>query len=134
MKIVSAAKENFKDKLKGVEIIDERYLNQRLVLRQKLTQEEIDKIVDLHNERARLFWEWERLNPENPIDRDTMRAAPAIVEAIEFALQRAWKFPADRRYHSWWYKIPHCACPKLDNQDAQGTDQRIYVKGCPVHG
>ena len=90
----------------------------------------MDEIVRLHEFRESLFAQMEATD-----DRPTLFDLGQMVEQCEFDLQKAWKFKQDRRYHSWWFRVPKCACPKMDNYERVGaTDQRIINLNCPVHG
>ena len=60
--------------------------------------------------------------------------AVADLESIEYILQILWGFPLDRNKHKWWYRIPGCICPQMDNSDRWGTAFRIYNDNCPWHG
>lgn len=46
-------------------------------------------------------------------------------------LQRLWKWPV--RKELWMeHRLPHCSCPKLDNDDMRC---HMYISGtCPIHG
>ena len=56
------------------------------------------------------------------------------LEEIEYSMQEIFEFPQNRNFHRYWLKIPTCICPKLDNQDYYGTEYRLIVEDCPVHG
>lgn len=56
------------------------------------------------------------------------------IETLEFELQDLWGFDRDRKFHSYWYKVEGCLCPKMDNKDLIGTDKRIQHFECPYHG
>lgn len=107
------------------------YISPNLVATQGLKIFEIVKIKCIHGLRLQLFDYMETLNPTT--DKATLKVCAEIVEAIEFGLQKAWHFSDNRNYHSWWCQVPHCKCPRLDNQDRIGTDQRIINETCPVH-
>jgi hypothetical protein len=51
----------------------------------------------------------------------------------EFKLQELWGFPADVNFHRFW-DIPGCKCPKMDNDERVGVDQKIITSTCPYHG
>ena len=110
----------------------ESHLNPSLVLKQKLTQEDIDEIKRLHVIRLELF-DYMR-KPEVARDRDLLRHCVQGMEDIEFCMQMAWKFDKDRSKHTWWYQVPNCECPMIDNHDLFGIDRRIINQDCPCHG
>ena len=107
-------------------------LNMGLVLKQKLTQEDIEEIKRLHVIRLDLF-DYMR-KPEVVKDREILRHCVNGMEYIEYAMQKAWKFEKDRNKHTWWYKVPNCECPQLDNEELFGIDMRIINVECPCHG
>lgn len=55
------------------------------------------------------------------------------VEFTEFTLQKIWRFPQDKNYHRYWFKIPKCQCPKVDNEERVGTEYRIISESCKIH-
>jgi hypothetical protein len=57
-----------------------------------------------------------------------------MVENIEYDLQECWGFNKDVSFHSYWYRIKGCTCPKIDNADRFGTEVRVYNAGCKFHG
>jgi len=61
---------------------------------------------------------------ENPVE---------LIESLEHDLQKLWKFPQDRNYHSWWTAISGCLCPRIDNLDAIGTEHRVVNLDCKWH-
>ena len=103
-------------------------LNESLALRQGVTDEELDKIRALHELKLKVF---QMMEETDNVDR--LRACAEMVTDIEFALQRNWHFPEDKRFHEW-YKVPKCACPKMDNAERRGTSFQITVSDCPIHG
>lgn len=104
-------------------------LNQLLVYKQNLTDDEIAEIQRLHQTMAALFQVLKDTDDELLIKNSAL-----IVESIEYNMQRVWKFKQDRNFHSWWYKTPGCNCPKLDNEDYVGTPYRVFNKECVIHG
>lgn len=106
-------------------------LNSNLIKKQDLNEDQIDKIADLHAFLEETMNKMDALKDGDVIELRELRDE---VERLEFALQDAWGFPQDKNFHSWWYRVPHCRCPKLDNQDWYGTKFRITVANCPIHG
>ena len=104
-------------------------LNPDLIKQQKLTKKEVKRLQELHAYRERVF-----ADMELETDPAALRGFAERVENIEFMLQEAWRFPQDAQKHSWWFQVPHCQCPKLDNWERVGTGQRIINGDCPVHG
>ncbi len=110
-------------------------LNPRFIEKQKCTEEDIDKIVDLHLRLDQVKKSMEALDPEDGIFAvGEIQDYGKLVEEFEFALQEAWGFEKSADHHSHWYDVPHCSCPKMDNRDNWGTPYRIMNVSCIVHG
>lgn len=60
--------------------------------------------------------------------------ALAVLEGLEYTLQLFWKFPVDKNYHSYWFDLNGCSCPKVDNRERSGTSYKIITCDCPYHG
>lgn len=103
-------------------------LNEGLAIRQKVTDEELKRLVVLHELKLFVFSHMTKND-----DPDFLRECADIVTQIEFALQRNWHFPEDENFHEW-YLVPGCACPKMDNADCRGTTMRYINMSCPIHG
>ena len=111
--------------------LDTKGLNPFLVKKQGLTQTDIDLVTCEHARKDVLFQIMEALDPE--VDTEELHECVGILEEIEFAMQRAWKFEKDADRHSWWYRAPHCRCPRMDNSDPL-MPNRITRQDCPLHG
>lgn len=103
-------------------------LNSSLVLKQGLDVSELRNLKSLHAEKLKYF----DLMRETDYKHKLKEYAHEI-ECIEFEMQKAWHFTQDRNFHEW-YKVPKCTCPKMDNADNRGSNRRIIVMDCPVHG
>lgn len=103
-----------------------RALSWQLAEKQNLSEGARRLIVRLHESRVELFKKAAGL--KNP--RKLKELADEL-ESVEFELQEVWGFERDRLKHSWWYRIPRCACPKMDNSER--LRGRIIMDGCPVH-
>lgn len=99
-------------------------LNYLLVLKQKLSEEDVKEIKRLHKKIARLY---------DKIEKTKDKAILQEIEDATMDLQRAWKFEPNKNYHEFW-RIPGCECPKYDNEDLKGVDLAIYSQNCPWHG
>jgi hypothetical protein len=108
-------------------------LNQNLIDKQELTPDEVAEIEQLHVVREELFDIADDCDLDDPASVATLRTMAALLESLEFDMQRVWKFPQDRSFHSWWFRIPHCQCPKMDNADPIYFGNRIFSGNCPVH-
>mgnify|MGYP001813114494 FL=1 len=109
-------------------------LNERLLEKQGIDEEGAQRIIALHEKRENMFDLMRALDPEDPQQRISLREWAEKVEELEFELQDAWGFPQTRDMHSWWYRLPHCKCPIMDNMDVMGTDLRYFNGDCPIHG
>lgn len=101
----------------------------QLAERQGLTQDAVNAIELLHRFKDDMF----DLCRNVYVDGESGGFVLAL-EQIEFSMQRLWEFEESSAHHTWWYQIPGCTCPKLDNQDMMGIDQRIISCDCPFHG
>ena len=110
------------------------FLNERLVEQQELNEDDVRLIKEIHEERENVFVLMEACDPDTEAGRAMLSGYASEVERIEFRLQAAWKFEQNKLYHSWWYRVPHCGCPKMDNSEMVGADRRIHVANCPIHG
>ena len=106
-------------------------LNENLIKSQQLTQEEVAGIHCLHQVRLELFDQMQELNPQQ--DRQNVAMFVEIVEQVEFALQRAWRFDETRDKHTWWCQVPHCTCPVDANLRLVGKRERAIDSQCAVH-
>ena len=102
--------------------------NEDLVKKQGLTQEDLAALDEAYEKLKNLFQLAEEQTDSKELAKISMQ-----VEDIEFELQRIWKFEQNGAMHTYWYKIPHCECPILDNRELFGTGRRIYNTSCPVH-
>ena len=109
-------------------------LNKRLIDEQGLSDGDVEELERLHEHRARMFDKMADLDPTNAEDKDTLILYSHLLESLEYNMQRVWKFPQDQDYHSWWYQVPHCKCPNMDNSDVMYRGLNIYAGDCPIHG
>lgn len=106
-------------------------LNGRLIESQGVTDEQLKRLLVLHELKLFLFELMEKT--DDPVQ---LKAGADLFEQIEFALQRNWNFTEDAGFHEW-YTVPKCRCPKLDNAERRfpgaSVDLRIYSGDCPIH-
>ena len=105
------------------------WLNEHLILQQKLSESEVAEILRLHEYKLTIRAKMKALPPDNP----KIKAYAKDLEQVEFLLQDAWKFERNIHYHKFW-EAPHCTCPKMDNDDAWPSGHYVRHLGCPVHG
>ncbi len=105
-------------------------LNPRLLARQRMTDADEERVVTLHRMREVLFEFESTLSPDDEDDRPVFKQIPAILEQLEFAMQRGWKFEdgENRRKHTWWNQMSHCTCPN------RGDTTITMDMSCPLHG
>jgi len=103
-------------------------INQNLVNRQKVSPDDVKRIVELQTIR-KYFYDFIELSD----DKEEIRRLDKIITQIEFQLQKLWGFPQDRNHHRW-FDVPKCSCPKWDNSDNIGSEYRIINPNCILHG
>ena len=104
------------------------FLNPSLVEKQNLSKETIEELKLTHTEKAKVFEDMEATD-----DSIELRKLAKIVEEIEFKQQKLWGFEQNSDYHYWW-KVPKCTCPDLDNREFYGTKYKHINGLCPIHG
>lgn len=111
-------------------------LNKGLIERQGLDEHEVEELERLHEAREVLFEVMmEPLDPTDEGDKLLLKTYAVLLESMEYNMQRVWKFNQDPSYHTWWYRVPHCKCPTMDNADPlMGYGGRIINSNCPIHG
>lgn len=109
--------------------MSEILLNPDLIKKQKLDDEAVMQIMKWHQFRLSVFDIM--AETDDPI---WLHRLAAMVEEIEYELQRLWRFPRSRDHHTWWNRVPKCRCPRMDNAERYGTPYRIISGACPVHG
>lgn len=98
-------------------------LNQELLLRQGVTEDEEYRLLNAHAELKDIL--------ENP---ELYETPVQMIEDIEFEMQELWHFNQDRNYHRYWKYIKDCTCPKMDNEDRMYFGRRIISRDCKWHG
>ena len=104
-------------------------LNPFLLHKNKVTESQLERLGQLYKDKAQIiedmFWH------KTP---NTMMGLVDKLEKLEFELQMNWNFPLDRKYHSYWYKVPFCKCSVEDNARVYGIGIRYENPLCPLHG
>lgn len=103
-------------------------LNEKLAVRQGVTDQEMFYLVELHIAKLANFDLMQATT-----SRLELRSLASIIEWVEFEMQRNWHFPINKDFHEW-YLVPKCTCPRMDNRDRRGTPYRIVNATCLVHG
>lgn len=105
-------------------------LNKETVKLQKVSTEVLNRIKELHRYQHGTKQVMKKLNPQTDIEElllllETWRKR-------EFKLQELWGFDKNANFHKEW-ELPHCACPKIDNEDFYGNNMRYISENCPYH-
>jgi hypothetical protein len=106
-------------------------LNPSLIALQGISQSAVNFIIELHEEKNKIFDRMLELTPEDDILE--LRELVIKLEDLEFKMQHHWGFSKDENFHTHWILAPHCKCPKLDNADRLGTG-KVISGICPLHG
>lgn len=117
--------ENFLVSYPGREVV---YLNPSLCKKQKLTQEALNELKNLHYIVQEVLQAME--NTDEPL---LLKVLNTEWQSLQFQLQKAWGFELNANFHHW-YTVPKCRCPKLDNAERWGTKYGIVSGNCPIHG
>lgn len=104
------------------------YLNERLAVQQKVSDDALSAIILSHQLRWMLFETAKKIT-----DPTKLKLLANVFTALEFEQQKLWNFPQDKNFHRF-FDFPGCKCPKLDNADALGTSYKIHSQDCPIHG
>ena len=98
-----------------------------LLLRQNISHEELCAIVKLQKERLDLI---EFL--EKTTDPILMKIIYHQITELNYDLQILWGFETNEfRYAS--YDLPHCTCPKIDNDEDAHLGLMWINDSCPLH-
>lgn len=103
-------------------------LNANLAKAQGVTDTELAEIADLHCQRLNIV-----ASMESETDPAELKKLFADWTENQYLLQDKWHFKRSANYHKWW-DVPHCTCPKLDNDDAYPSGDYFTHLQCPIHG
>jgi len=103
-------------------------LNGALAKKQGLHAIEIELLKISHLTRDLLFRTMEQT--DNPV---ILRKLADKFDELEFEQQKLWHFDEDKNFHRW-FEVPKCTCPKLDNEDLIGCEQKVIDLKCIIHG
>ena len=106
-------------------------LSETLIIRQDLTTEQIDRIVELQISKHYLHKQMQEasISCQNELLRELAQQATDI----DFMLQTAWNFKQDETHHRFW-TLPGCICPVIINIEKYPSTEYEYTKTCPIHG
>ena len=100
--------------------------NPELVKRMKVPLKNVMTIDRLHMIVDELISDMKKTDPKSAEFKELLQKW----RQVQFELQQLWSFKVDQG--KWCeYRLPHCSCPKLDNDD---MGYHMYFSGdCPVH-
>ena len=104
-------------------------INLELAKQRGISGEGIDEICSLHSRREYVMENLELCTKEDSIE---LRIYGRYLEYLEKRLQTIWGFEWDASKTYFW-NLPHCVCPKMDNEDNVGSGFVIYNLSCPLH-
>jgi len=105
-------------------------LNEALAKKQKITKKQRDTLYDLYDDLVDIFCAASDYNDEEIIMiRDDFNNR---LTELEYNLQDNWSFPRDKSMHRYWYRLPKCTCPIIDNDDTMMQD--VINTNCLWHG
>ena len=109
-------------------------LNQDLLKSQEVTQDQINKLDNLYILLEELFTLAKNIQNQKSLDYTTGSVISNTLRDIEFMLQKNWNFNQNEDYHKYWFRLPGCTCPVMDNEERVGTPYGIITQDCPYHG
>lgn len=105
-----------------------RILNKGFIEKQNLSEKDKEKLSELYQKKKAVY---ELM--ENESLPELLRSYNRSVEIINFEIQKTLHITLNKDFHDW-YLVPHCQCPKKENERNTGKPERIYVSYCPIHG
>lgn len=107
-------------------------VNMDLVDELGISEETLLELKKCHCYRDKLESFMETLDPDVQYERKMLKDFYQLWTGNEFLLQELWGFEKDMNRHMN-YRIPHCCCPELDNDELLGFDGQLITEGCPYH-
>jgi len=109
------------------------FLNANLIRVNKVSVAAIVDIIKTHKKKDIIISQMNRMSLAAPNAFKLLRTAANAITKIEYRLQKLWGFPVNKNMHRFW-TLPHCSCPKMDNEDRYGTIYHIINQSCVLHG
>lgn len=101
--------------------------NRILATAKGLSDVDVAKIDMLHGREYGIKWEMETL----PVDSLRFKQLLEEFRLLKTNLQKIWGFEViEEKWEE--YKLPHCTCPKMDNDD--WGEHMVISLDCPIHG
>ena len=105
-------------------------LNKVLLKTQKVSEKQEKKLLELHSELDEIFHTVYLMTDE--VAEKLGYSLTIAIKDIEYQMQANWNFNQDANYHTWWYRMPKCSCPTMDNEERFGVSKIISHK-CIIH-
>lgn len=105
-------------------------LNPSLIIQQKLNDKEVSKLKELHVEQYQIMKEMEFCHKSN---QSKLKELFKDWVDNQYRLQDTWGFTRDSKMHKFWI-LPHCSCPKADNESEYPSSDYWVDKKCIIHG
>lgn len=102
-------------------------LNEELLKKQKVTDEQKEKLYKIYEEITQI------LNSDKDTTREEKKEIFKKLTKLEFELQENWNFEKDIKKHKYHLFLPGCTCSKSDNMDLISTGTMYVDKNCPYH-
>jgi hypothetical protein len=113
------------------EIAGRRFgLNPILMRQQNLQQDRYDMLIESHRLKFMIMDTMEKHDPV--MDRGFIRWCAELIDKLEFVQQAFWGLSLDPNFHMFWI-LPHCSCPKAENEHLWGTCVHMHDPDCPIH-
>jgi hypothetical protein len=113
------------------------FLNPLLIKKQKLTWLEVQGLLKTYKQKDIIIKQMIKTNPRYWLDGKLaikyLKTLAKEVTKLEYRLQKLWHFKKNQNFHRFW-DLPHCSCPKMDNEERWGTKHHIYDNNCIIHG
>ena len=117
------------------EIIEKRFLNKKALEKFGVSDKNILKMDYYYERLDSLFNEAKildkNLKDSNIYKKEAKRIGKEL-DNVEKKLQKLWNFEYDESKLRYWYLLPGCKCPRLDNLDRLKPG-RIINCDCPYH-
>jgi len=106
-------------------------LNESLIKKQKLSQENILELYELHRELDEYLLKLEKAKNNNSKNcKKYIKESDQRIRNIEFRMQKEWKFDLDEKKHTHWIRNPFCSCSLKNNYFGRILN---YNPNCEVH-
>jgi hypothetical protein len=102
------------------------YVNPKVLDKQN-AWDRLDLIKELHLQRHQF-----RDEMSQTTNVETIQFYYDLLMEIESDLQRIWGFDRNPNYIKFW-NMPHCTCPRYDNEDNYPHGPYVYNLECIVH-